>query len=559
MSKKVKSIDKMQETYIKDICDLFAKQKVVLFQLPTGFGKTRVAVSVLTKLIKRMSKSPVWISLPKQIYTGNPENWEGHESTWVNELDKTPTLKHNVDFRSHQILRKLLFTEVKETHKKIDPYPRFIVIDEVHRCSNLKKILNHKYLNKKNINVLLISATPVNPVTIGENFDKYDSDKEIKNDTIEGYRRLYIPILEYLGGKDNKALAKNISQSKKFDVFLALIKDANSIIQPIPSAESLLNDFKQRLEVNPKYTKKDYFSWELNRGFDKFIADYIEFQEENYHGKEDSNLMSVAERIALSGYKGIENKSGGFKRPNTPSAKRVLKNLKKRPELKLDYKLNILTDFLKLQFPRTMKSKVLIFCSYLDTVKWLHYILNKEFELPLKKSAVVKCDFLNSPSTIWSTENLIVDKKKENDRGKKEEKAFNCFNGLDHCACNSCDYNQVNCGFVLITSNSCSESIDLHRKCNIVIHFDLDWSPLRIIQRVGRLWRIGAYWAKNKDYLTTYPNVYHLKYPCSVDEEIYFRLKRRWKTLEKMDLGLDYLPFHIAVGNDLQNHIDTKL
>jgi superfamily II DNA/RNA helicase len=47
---------------------------------------------------------------------------------------------------------------------------------------------------------------------------------------------------------------------------------------------------------------------------------------------------------------------------------------------------------------------------------------------------------------------------------------------------------------VLIGTDRLSEGIDLHRYCRHLIHYELDPSPIRTIQRNGRLRRVGG-WA----------------------------------------------------------------
>jgi hypothetical protein len=47
---------------------------------------------------------------------------------------------------------------------------------------------------------------------------------------------------------------------------------------------------------------------------------------------------------------------------------------------------------------------------------------------------------------------------------------------------------------VLVTTDRLSEGVDLHRFCRHLVHYELDPSPLRVIQREGRIRRIGS-WA----------------------------------------------------------------
>jgi superfamily II DNA/RNA helicase len=47
---------------------------------------------------------------------------------------------------------------------------------------------------------------------------------------------------------------------------------------------------------------------------------------------------------------------------------------------------------------------------------------------------------------------------------------------------------------VLVTTDRLSEGVDLHRCCRHLIHYELDPSPVRTIQRNGRVRRVGS-WA----------------------------------------------------------------
>ena len=72
-----------------------------------------------------------------------------------------------------------------------------------------------------------------------------------------------------------------------------------------------------------------------------------------------------------------------------------------------------------------------------------------------------------------------------------------------------------------------SESIDLHNSCNTIIHYELPWSPLRLLQRIGRLTRKHSNGCFEKTY------VYHIIIPGSVEEERVNRLIRRTWLLAK--------------------------
>jgi ERCC4-related helicase len=44
---------------------------------------------------------------------------------------------------------------------------------------------------------------------------------------------------------------------------------------------------------------------------------------------------------------------------------------------------------------------------------------------------------------------------------------------------------------VLISTEAGGEGLNLHRKCHILMNFDLPWNPARLTQRIGRLYRYG--------------------------------------------------------------------
>jgi superfamily II DNA/RNA helicase len=59
---------------------------------------------------------------------------------------------------------------------------------------------------------------------------------------------------------------------------------------------------------------------------------------------------------------------------------------------------------------------------------------------------------------------------------------------------------------VLVATDRLSEGVDLHRFCRCLIHYELDPSPVRTLQRNGRVRRIGSWAALTKQpILVAYP------------------------------------------------------
>lgn len=102
--------------------------------------------------------------------------------------------------------------------------------------------------------------------------------------------------------------------------------------------------------------------------------------------------------------------------------------------------------------------KVIIFSEYLDTVKHLNAILEREF-----------------PGKVLTV------------AGDLSTKAKLVFRGFD-ASCRLAD--QEDSFRILLTSDKLSEGINLNR-ANSVINYDIPWNPVRVIQRVGRINRIG--------------------------------------------------------------------
>ncbi|WP_200911579.1 DEAD/DEAH box helicase [Teredinibacter purpureus] len=66
-------------------------------------------------------------------------------------------------------------------------------------------------------------------------------------------------------------------------------------------------------------------------------------------------------------------------------------------------------------------------------------------------------------------------------------------------------------GQFLISTEAGGEGINLQRKCHIMVNYDLPWNPMRLVQRIGRLYRYG----QQKRVV-----VFNLHSPDSADEQI---------------------------------------
>jgi superfamily II DNA or RNA helicase len=101
--------------------------------------------------------------------------------------------------------------------------------------------------------------------------------------------------------------------------------------------------------------------------------------------------------------------------------------------------------------------KVVIFTEYIDTAKHLAEKLRREFE----DSLLVAIGNLSKSTLEDLYKNFDAQYKEQDDRYK-----------------------------ILLTTDKLSEGINLNR-AGVVINYDIPWNPVRVIQRVGRINRIG--------------------------------------------------------------------
>jgi len=110
---------------------------------------------------------------------------------------------------------------------------------------------------------------------------------------------------------------------------------------------------------------------------------------------------------------------------------------------------------------------------------------------------------------------------------------------------------------ILIATDALSEGYDLHEACNFLVHYELPWSPLRLMQRVGRVARLKG----KQGYSTSWTA--HVIVPGSVEEERVNRLVRRCGLLhrEKLWPSAEGLADSVAalVGGGPSMHLEEAL
>jgi hypothetical protein len=125
---------------------------------------------------------------------------------------------------------------------------------------------------------------------------------------------------------------------------------------------------------------------------------------------------------------------------------------------------------------------------------------------------------------------------------------------------------------VLITSRVGEEGIDLQAFTKGIIHYDFDWSPGKMVQREGRVDRIGraielmgkfkVFRKKNlKRHLKKEDmQVHYILLPHTYDERKYYRMKERQYLFNLLvPTDLENKAFHLAGNKIVDNKLSFKL
>ena len=529
------------------------KKRAALLQLPTGFGKSLIAVKIFEKLQEQNIKLRLVIVLPKQ---NIPDGWYyalGFDKSFKPKMFKwfkIPYMngKAHMRFETHRSLTQALFLRRKGRPPafatELNSRKNLIVIDEIHRYRKFVNIMSAIFLNSFDQYVdesaltkpfrapsrgrhrhwpkwLLLSATPYNPVSL-DLIDPLDSVGQPFKDQDENDEIILVNEIQAILG--TLAYLSGFVRDEWFDNHIEKARDClsdghNSEFLQSPKELMIWPELvKQEQALRPtderrKHIGRTKIDNELvERAFQELIVTTRAFQKFTRKG---IHLRSTAERFVLAGgfFNVRGNKINGYEYSrNLAISVNIAVSAYRKLKTELSTKLDTLLHFIE----SVRCEHVLVFCVHRAVASAVASVLKTEIG---DKSVRTAIGGIN----------------------KDEDKDW--FNGDD-----SLKSSVIRETRVLVATDACSESIDLHLKSNILVHYELPWSPLRVLQRVGRLWRIRPNEIEqNGPPLTPkLPGIVHFAHPGSVDEEILSRLHRRWGHLSA--LGLDYLSYEEALG-----------
>ncbi|GBU23872.1 hypothetical protein R83H12_00491 [Fibrobacteria bacterium R8-3-H12] len=492
-----------------------------------GLGKTFTALAVI-KYYQKLGRETVVLAPKKLEY-----NWEQYKKTNSSILEKDEfdyLIRFHTDLNEERLSDKLKFL----TNEK----PKLFVIDESHNLRNDKgsryKFLLEQILRKSgDAKVLMLSATPINNSLLDvrnqfklipdleniESLFKRAQEElrkwaEEKNPVIGNLINKLPP--DFLGLTDSLVLARTrkmvanaeitfpklekpinifetpncVETAKTLDGLLELLPVRFSAYMPAYYAgltsKQIIHDESRRsfflIEMmHVLLVKRLESSWvsfkitlekilEYHKIVLQKLEEASEIEEENLTEllrDEDSPefeefTLGKKQKIKISD---IENLDLYKKDLNEDIGKlqSLLKELEKFIPAK-DTKLNKLVEIIKNKQKKN-NQKVLVFTTYSDTAKYLFEELKKHF---------ARTECVTGDSNNKEIDAILKKFSPMSKNGNEEQIA-----------------SQID---ILISTDILSEGQNL-QDSDFVVNYDIHWNPVRVIQRLGRIDRIGS---KNK-------------------------------------------------------------
>ncbi len=508
------------------------KTRVMSVSIPTGWGKTRIAIQSILRsttgkatLIlwpqrtghvteiwqrpldwkeKQNSKScfvPSWIPIDERIQKNKVSYFKYDGAEWVKDdsVKKTKFIESKEDNLFFYVINrgkqsekeKLLQNEIKKSHIQKKQSPIFFIIDEWHVRDFLNDFENYCEENK-------------------EILPEYDVDKaeQFWREKLLGCntkRKLFVLLLSatplastkkmdwlYENASDDEIDKQNKSAEKCFEVLTNVGNQNRDTDNPYAIYEIYPNVLKHKMaflkSARTRAEKKIEFL-RTEKQLSAWCKDYLNILESKKQKKKTKNKKTIKNH-------GVEiyQREQGI----------IIETYAK--------KFIALCDLLQ----NFEERKFLIFCTY-------------KAEVAQKlKNALIKNNFCSKDTIAYLNEG-------------SRKKILNDFNNPE----GSIKY--------LIATDKDSQGIDLQNSGAWLIHYELPWNPIRVIQRFGRVWRFNKNSDGRESQELTCPVAFYIPSTYSSEEEKINRLERRWLVLSEIltDVSSKHLmpvDFNIAMG-----------
>ncbi len=489
-------------------------RKGYIVSMPPGAGKSRFVLEKIHKLSKGKFENAInntLIIAPSQrvrkvwlretvLYLENTKSKrkiEDVKKLSANKLKKRLKIDYNItlDFATYRKLNK----RKNKAFLVLDEWHRFNLYDDarnyIENDGTAHRPLSRKTIGRYGSHTFFVSATPLNPVLEGE-VDDEEKEHADYDDAITQSRQKALYTIAYLLDAKRTLRTEELS-NEKLIYAKAITKMGVKVLHKNTKWKPPGGRIKQESEYHSmtdiltrlKAVNEDESNWKSEEyAWAVGLVRTSTGKKEKY--KIQTNRLGKPTKSFGFPYSTVHiPESVG----NVKDAGRWLND--KHPRIKRLLEILVAEGVLDKKNQFTQKKKALIFCIHQGVAKGLNYAL----------SQIVKSKQITHNKSSSNTIMCSVDELSEQDEvlfNKKDSKPF-----------------------ILIATDKMSESIDLHEACEVVIHYELPWSPLRLLQRVGRLTRRSSSGEFGKTY------VYHVIIPGSVEEERVNRLLRRTELL----------------------------
>ncbi|MBM9592367.1 DEAD/DEAH box helicase family protein [Leptospira sp. 201903075] len=429
-----------------------------------GLGKTIQVGMILTDLARRGLAERILVLTKKSMLTQfQAELWNKFnlplvrmDSEAISKVRiKIPANKNPFDVY-HRVIMSL------DTLKQQGKYEKFlldtkwdvVVIDEAHNVAGASKVASNlsyrlaRNLASRTTHLLLTTATPHNGKreTFARLLSLVDpasiSDPEMKDYTAE-------EISDHFLMRFKEDVRSQIGDQMKDRVVIPL---SESSLNANPNEIEIL-DIISNLRTSTKIKKEkreslrllQYGYYKLFLSSPEAVLSTVKKRKNRIElGKEIAEISNEMESLQL-----LEGKLSDLSLASSTRYSILKKHL-----------TNLAWD------GKEKSPKVLIFTEYLETQKALVAALAKDFQL----------EVASKPEEYHQSQILTIDGSHSDTSLSLAIEAFATTN------------NQVR---LLVATDVASEGINLHHACHLIIHYDLPWSVITLIQRNGRIDRIG--------------------------------------------------------------------
>lgn len=492
-----------------------------------GLGKTYMGA-----LLAQQLKGTTLVIAPPSLTGNAPGSWKSVLRSF--EVNAIVESRGKVD----KIPKEYDLTTIKN-----------VIIDESHIFRN-EETIAYDYLYEicKNKKVILISATPFNnsPKDLLSQIKLFQPahNSTLPNPKVKDLEKYFKDLdakLHVLDKKENPEEYLRVSQENARDIRenilqYIMVRRTRSIIQKYYSKDLEKNEmeFPEVLPPKPQY-------YEFNKYLDGIFGETLDLitQELNYSRyrplseeyliqpdkKYQSSQKMIANFIKILLIKRLESGLKSFKKSINNTIKiheKVISEFEKGKvytskgynekilQLAENDELEAIEDLIRRGKAKEYDASefkdnfIIDLKSDLETFKKIKRMWDTIENYPKKDRLIELLHEINPQNNkkviiftefIDTTKDLIEDIKKEitdkvmiyTGKSSKEERTKVIYNFDDNVKkeFQENDYN------ILITTDVLSHGVNLHRS-NIIINYDIPWNPTKIMQRVGRIQRLGT-------------------------------------------------------------------